>query len=116
MQDLGVCGDSVAADPCDAFSMADVDLFFDNYEDMFSTCQGPSGSSFEEMSPRGSSMGQETAPSSSKHGHMQSIPEAELFKPINVCFLTEEVFDLSSFEFSFKCLIGIDEKRVTSFV
>lgn len=83
MQDLGVCGE--VADQCDAFSMADVDLFFDNYEDMF-TCQGPSGSSFEEVSPRGSSMGQETAPSSSKLGHMQSIPEAELFKPTNVRF------------------------------
>lgn len=81
MQDLGVCGE--VADPGDAFSMADVDLFFDNYEDMFSNCQGPAGSSCEETSPRGSSIGQESAPSTSKQVHMQSIPEAELFKPTN---------------------------------
>jgi hypothetical protein len=93
MQDLGVCGE--VADPCEAFSMADVDLFFDNYEDMF-TCQGPSGSSFEEMSSRGSSKGQEAGASSCKHGHMQSIPEAELFKPTNVCPITLEVFYLSN--------------------
>ena len=86
MQDLGVCGE--VADPCETFSMADVDVFFDNYEDMFTTCQGPSSSSFEEMSPRGSSMSQDAGTSSSKHGHMQSIPEAELFKPTNVCPLT----------------------------
>lgn len=86
MQDLGVCGE--VADPCETFSMADVDLFFDNYEDMFTTCQEPSGSTFEELSPRGSSMAHEAGPSSSKHGHMQSIPEAELFKPTNAAAST----------------------------
>lgn len=83
MQDLGVCGEEVGGDPCEAFSMADVDLFFDNYEDMFSTCHGPSPSSFEEMNAREAPLDQETAPSSSNHQHMQSIPEAELFKPTN---------------------------------
>ncbi|KAG0597015.1 hypothetical protein M758_UG304400 [Ceratodon purpureus] len=86
MQDLGVCGD--VADPCDAFSMAEVDLFFDNYEDMFSTCQDTTNSSSEEMSPRASSMCQEAGNSSIKHGHMQSIPEAELFKPTNAAAST----------------------------
>lgn len=81
MQDLGVCGD--VADPCDDFSMADVDLFFDNYEEMFSSGTAPSGSTFEEMSPRRSSLGQDAANGSNEHARMQSIPEAELFKPIN---------------------------------
>ncbi|KAG0572374.1 hypothetical protein KC19_VG089900 [Ceratodon purpureus] len=88
MQDLGVCGD--VADPSYAFSMAEVDLFFDNYENMFSTCQDTSNCSFEEISPRASSMGQ-GGTSSIKHGHMQSIPEAELFKPTNVAASTGNV-------------------------
>lgn len=88
MQDLGVCGD--VADPCDDFSMADVDLFFDNYEEMFSSGTAPSGSTFEEMSPRRSSLGQDAANGSNEHARMQSIPEAELFKPINqVCSLAQ---------------------------
>ncbi|CAK9871285.1 unnamed protein product [Sphagnum jensenii] len=37
-KDLGICGGE--GDPCEGFSMADIDLSFDNYKDIFSSTQG----------------------------------------------------------------------------
>ena len=84
MQDLGMC-EGGEGDPCEGFNMADVDLSFDNYADIFSSTQGPSTSSFDEIGVRCPSMGQDAA-GNNEHGRMQSIPEAELFNAINVHF------------------------------
>lgn len=92
MQDLGICEEG-EGDPCEGFTMADVDLpfdkadvdlSFDNYEDIFSSTQGPSASSFEDLNPGTACSGHDGCTDDNEHRHMQSIPEAELFKPINV--------------------------------
>jgi hypothetical protein len=84
MQDLGICEGEEEGDPCEGFSMADVDFSFDNYEDIFSSTQDLSSSSFDNIEAGCTSMGQDSAGE-----HMQSIPESELFELTNVSFLTE---------------------------
>lgn len=81
MQDLGMC-EGEEGDPCEGFNMADVDLSFDNYEDIFSSTQGPSTSSFDEIGAGCPSMGQD-AVGNNERVHMQSIPETELFNVIS---------------------------------
>jgi hypothetical protein len=84
MQDLGICEGEEEGDPCEGFSMADVDLSFDNYEDIFSSTQDLSSSSFDNIEAGCTSMGQDSAGK-----HMQSIPESGLFELTNVSFLTK---------------------------
>ncbi|KAG0570741.1 hypothetical protein KC19_6G184500 [Ceratodon purpureus] len=67
-QDIGICDDE-ERDLCSGFNMAD-NLSFDNYEDIFATTRGPTAATFS------------GCPSMEQDG-MQSIPEAELFKPLN---------------------------------
>ncbi|CAM6045313.1 unnamed protein product [Sphagnum compactum] len=83
-KDLGICEGEEEGDPCEGFSMADVDFSFDNYEDIFSSTQDLSSSSFDNIEAGCTSMGQDSAGE-----HMQSIPESELFELTNVSFLTE---------------------------
>jgi hypothetical protein len=53
MQDLGICEDD---DCCDAFHISDVDLIFENYEDIFGGPQGESALMFEDLEAACSSM------------------------------------------------------------
>lgn len=53
MQDLGICADD---DCCDALHMSDVDLIFENYEDIFGGPQVESSSMFEDLEATCSSM------------------------------------------------------------
>jgi len=77
-QDIGICGDE-EHDLCSGFNMADVS--FDNYEDIFASTQGSTGATFLGCP----SMNQDgTAASDSERSRMQSSPEAELFRPLNV--------------------------------
>jgi hypothetical protein len=52
MQDLGLCEGEEEGDPCEGFNMADVDLSFDNYEDIFSSTQDLSSLSFDNIEAR----------------------------------------------------------------
>ncbi|CAM6043152.1 unnamed protein product [Sphagnum compactum] len=85
MQDLGICGGE--GDPCEGFSMADIDLSFDNYEDIFSSTQGLSSWSSNdiEAAARCTPMGQDTV-GENQCEHMQSIPELDLLEVNNVRF------------------------------
>lgn len=78
MQDLGIC-DTEEGDPCEAFTMADVDLAFESYEEIFTGSQLQASPQFEELQAACSSMGNEHVEPSSHH--MDSIPESELYKP-----------------------------------
>lgn len=53
MQDLGICADD---DCCDALNMSDVNLIFENYEDIFGGPQVESSSVFEDLEAACSSM------------------------------------------------------------
>lgn len=70
MQDVGICDDE-ERDLCSGFDMGDVNLSFDNYEDIFSSTQGPTAATFP------------GCPSMDQDG-MQSIADAALYKPLNV--------------------------------
>lgn len=81
-QDIGICDDE-ERDLCSGFNMADVNLSFDNYEDIFASPQGPPAATF----PGCPSMDRDGADAGDlERSLMQSIPEAELFRPLNVCF------------------------------
>jgi hypothetical protein len=82
MQDLGICGGE--GDPCEGFSMADIDLSFDNYEDIFSSTQGPSSWSSNDIEAAAgcTPMGQDTV-GENQCEHMQSIPELQLLEVNN---------------------------------
>eukprot|EP00246_Nothoceros_aenigmaticus_P009017 TRINITY_DN24309_c0_g1_i1.p1 TRINITY_DN24309_c0_g1~~TRINITY_DN24309_c0_g1_i1.p1 ORF type:complete len:435 (-),score=53.31 TRINITY_DN24309_c0_g1_i1:210-1481(-) len=78
MQDLGICDDAGGGDPCESFTMADVDLTFQSYEDIFTASQLQSSPPFEELQAACSSIPNEPSEPSA---HMDSIPESELYKP-----------------------------------
>lgn len=82
MQDIGICDDE-ERDLCSGFNMSDVNLSFDNYEDIFASTRIPTAGTFSGCS----SMDQddEIAAGDLERSLMQSIPEAELFRPLNVC-------------------------------
>jgi len=102
MQDLGICGGE--GDPCEGFSMADIDLSFDNYKDIFSSTQGLSSWSSNDIEAAASCtpMGQDTV-GENQCEHMQSIPELELLEVNNVRFscLTVESICLCCISVSF---------------
>ncbi|CAK9268585.1 unnamed protein product [Sphagnum jensenii] len=84
-KDLGICGGE--GDPCEGFSMADIDLSFDNYEDIFSSTQGLSSWSSNDIEAAAgcTPMGQDTV-GENQCEHMQSIPELQLLEVNNVRF------------------------------
>jgi hypothetical protein len=102
MQDLGICGGE--GDPCEGFSMADIDLSFDNYEDIFSSTQGLSSWSSNDIEAAAgcTPVGQDTI-GENQCEHMQSIPELQLLEVNNVRFscLTIESICLCCISVSF---------------
>ena len=83
MQDVGISDDE-ERDLCSGFNMAaDVNLSFDNYEDIFGSTPGPTAAVFSS-----SPMDQDG---------MASIPEAVLFKPLNVRFFHSILQHISMF-------------------
>jgi hypothetical protein len=90
MQDLGICkGEEEVGDLCEGgFSMADVDLSFDNYEDIFSCTRDLSSSSFNDIHAGCTSLGQDSVTEKKNQcvAHMQSITESKLLESTNVNF------------------------------
>eukprot|EP01018_Ginkgo_biloba_P025206 Gb_06394 [translate_table: standard] len=82
MQDLGLCEDG---DPCDGFNMSDVDLTFENYEDIFAGSQDQSESLFEDVGAACSSMEKDVSVADSS-GHIESAAEASSVGPVG-CLL-----------------------------
>lgn len=80
IEDLGVCEDD---DTCGGFNMSDVDLTFDNYEDIFSGSH-LQHSAFEDIASACSSMGQSGSFEESSL-HMESIPEGDMLEAENAC-------------------------------
>jgi len=87
MQDLGICkGEEEVGDLCEGgFSMADVDLSFDNYEDIFSCTRDLSSSSFNDIHAGCTSLGQDSVTEEKNQcvAHMQSITESKLLESTN---------------------------------
>lgn len=79
MQDIGICDDE-ERDLRSGFNMSDVNLSFDNYEDIFASTQGPTAATF----PGCPSMEDGTASADLERSLMQSIPESDLFRPLTV--------------------------------
>jgi hypothetical protein len=77
MQDIGICDDE-ERDLRSGFNMADVNLSFDIYEDIFASTQGPTAATF----PGCPSMEDGTAAADLERSLMQSIPESDLFRPL----------------------------------
>jgi hypothetical protein len=88
MQDLGICeGEEEVGALCEGgFSMADVDLSFNNYEDIFSSTQDLSSSSFNDIHAGCTSLGQDSVTEEKNQCvvHMQSITESKLLESTNV--------------------------------
>ncbi|KAH9313172.1 hypothetical protein KI387_028207, partial [Taxus chinensis] len=85
MQDLGLCdGD----DNCDGFNMSDVDLTFENYEDIFGSSQDQSDSLFEDASAVCSNMERDVTLFES-NGHTESAPEVSTVQ--GGCFLQSHI-------------------------
>uniref|UniRef100_A0A0D6QR80 CCT domain-containing protein n=1 Tax=Araucaria cunninghamii TaxID=56994 RepID=A0A0D6QR80_ARACU len=72
MQDLGLCE---GGDNCDGFNMSDVDLSFENYEDIFASSQDQSDSLFEDAGAACSHIERDVSFVES-NGHNESAPEA----------------------------------------
>lgn len=87
MQDLGVCEDG---DPFNDFNMSDVDLTFENYEDIFAGSQDQSVSLFGDVGAACSSteMNDSFADSSD---HIESAPKASSVSPVG-CVLPSSHF------------------------
>ncbi|CAM6049083.1 unnamed protein product [Sphagnum compactum] len=85
--DLGICkGEEEVGDLCEGdFSMADVDLSFDNYEDIFSCTRDLSSSSFNDIHAGCTSLGQDSVTEEKNQcvAHMQSITESKLLESTN---------------------------------
>jgi hypothetical protein len=87
MQDLGICKGEEVGDLCEGgFSMADVDLSFDNYEDIFSCTRDLSSSSFNDIHAGCTSLGQDSVTEEKNQcvAHMQSITDSKLLESTNV--------------------------------
>jgi hypothetical protein len=88
MQDLGICkGEGEVGGLCEGgFSMADVDLSFDNYEDIFSSTQDLSSSSFNDIHAGCTSLGQDSVREEKNQcvANMQSITQSKLLESTNV--------------------------------
>ncbi len=88
MQDLGICkGEGEVGGLCEGgFSMADVDLSFDNYEDIFSSTQDLSSSSFNDIHAGCTSLGQDSVTEEKNQwvANMQSITQSKLLESTNV--------------------------------
>ena len=76
MQDLGLCD---GVDNVDGFNMSDVDLTFENYEDVFSSSHDQSDSLFEDTSAACSSMERDVSLVESS-GHINNTPEVCLLR------------------------------------
>lgn len=73
MQDLGMCEEE-ERDLCSGFNVPDVNLSFENYEDIFASSQAPNAATFSACTSMEADAGRES--------HMQSIPESELFRSL----------------------------------
>ena len=71
MQDLGLCEDG---DPCDDFNMSDVDLTFENYEDIFAGSEDHSLSLFGDVGATCSSSEKNVSFADSSD-HIESAPK-----------------------------------------
>jgi len=87
MQDLGICkGEGEVGGLCEGgFSMADVDLSFDNYEDIFSSTQDLSSSSFNDIHAGCTSLNQDSVTEEKNQcvANMQSITQSKLLESTN---------------------------------
>jgi len=82
VQDVGICDDE-ERDLCSGFDMADVNLSYDNFEDIFASTQSPTLATFAGCP----SIDQDgTAAGDPEGSLMQSVPETELVKPLDVRF------------------------------
>ncbi|CAK9273734.1 unnamed protein product [Sphagnum jensenii] len=86
-EDLGICkGEGEVGGLCEGgFSMADVDLSFDNYEDIFSSTQDLSSSSFNDIHAGCTSLGQDSVTEEKNQwvANMQSITQSKLLESTN---------------------------------
>ncbi|CAK9226866.1 unnamed protein product [Sphagnum troendelagicum] len=86
-EDLGICkGEGEVGGLCEGgFSMADVDLSFDNYEDIFSSTQDLSSSSFNDLHAGCTSLGQDSVTEEKNQcvANMQSITQSKLLESTN---------------------------------
>lgn len=88
IEDLGTCEDGIA---CGGFNISDVDLSFENYEDIFSSSHLQS-SEFEDLVSVCSSIGKRGA-FAEPSCHMESIPEGNAVNSENVSAVLLFPFD-----------------------
>lgn len=87
MQDLGLCEDG---DPCNDFNMSDVDLTFENYEDIFAGSEDHSVSLFGDVGAACSSSEKNVSFADSSD-HIESAPKAPSVSPVG-CLLPSSHF------------------------